>query len=1233
MELAKEVWEYSHIPIEIPAQDLQMEAEAGSNICGVFHIRNIENKMMKGKAYLHGNTLLRLTKAEFSGRECLIPYEFCAEGLLCGETQKCTIEIYADCGHLSVECRIQVISPYVNSSIGCLDNLIRFTELCKRNWKEALQIFRSSDFERVFLYKEERMKKIYQGLLRGEGRSNALEEFLIAARRKQPVQLMAQKNHLLFSKVKQEQEEIIVLKRSTWGYGKYTISSDCPFLRPDRSLLWTDAFIGDECSLGIRILPQYFHQGKNIGKIIVKSTTDFVEITVEIIQELSEEQEAYLRRRKHEKEALVQLLKGFRGFLAGYLKGESYCNRQKNLIEEMGKTLPSDFKELFKIHFKEVSGDREAAVEMLRKLQLAEEPAKIFGEHCRETMQNGKQLAIESVIAYGSYLYFSVRLYDLKGLDERGIFLKYLDKLRKQYPELTTLLYFYIMAALETMPEQMALKKEKRTEELTEYLFMLRDRAEKNGEGVDASFLYILACHIWNHRPDMLVRLDRFSVPALWAGARYKMLSKSLKSQFIYLAGSTDRYIPLVFRTLCYLYKQTESDDILNAILKHLIRGQQVKECYHEYFRLGIEKRLRITQLYEYFIYSMAEEEREPLPQQVLTYFQYACSLPDSKKAALYANIINNRTRDTKAYLDYQEQMERFALEQVAEHKISQNLAILYAMLDSTNLDAASESHLAQIIFRQEILCHQPEITGFYVLYEELEGEEYIPLSSGKALVNLLTDQAVLLFEDSDGGRHYSTDYTANRLFQLDELREKCMESSLDSGLLVISLLRKARQKKDFNGAELSAMEKALSMKGLSEIAKGNIWMTLLDYYYENFDEKMLKSLMMFQPIVDIPSRKRLAEIYISTGEMEKAYELLQEGINRGILQKISIEKLSSFVRWKLEDSERTLEEQKLLVKACYILFQKGIADRKQITFLLTYMEGTIEEMLVLWESPQIKEEEFQKEHCLLEESILTHILFAEMKLSKFRDIFISYYKDRESFKYTEQYHLTDLTVRAFLFVYASNYLHEQEIEEEEIFSIMFQELNRVHMTACRYAMLKYFSKKRKLYTSEQLSWIETNAKECIETEMVFPFFRDFGEEVRLPSGIRDACYVSYTAPASSIVTLHYCYRNAQDQGEYEVQVMKNRFQGIHIRRFLLFYDERLVYYITEEQNGEEIARTPETEIMGEQEPGGKENSFRMINMILAAKDMKDDVTMRKGMEHYIETAYAQQQLFTPFLR
>jgi hypothetical protein len=670
----------------------------------------------------------------------------------------------------------------------------------------------------------------------------------------------------------------------------------------------------------------------------------------------------------------------------------------------------------------------------------------------------------------------------------------------------------------------------------------------------------------------------------------------------------------------------------LSALLRHLIRGQQAGKRYLPYFRLGIEKRLRITQLYEYFMDSMSEDDMGQLPPQVLTYFQFACNLPDRKKAALYANIVTNKTADPQSYLNYQGQMEKFALEQVLAHKISRNLSVLYAdLLNSTNMDSLAEGHLAEIMFRQEIHCNHPQIKGVYILYEETNQEEYVPLVNGKALANLVTDRAVLLFEDRNGGRHYSTDYTVDRLFRLDELCEKCLEANPGNELLILSLLKKAEKKKTFGSAELFAMEKALFMEELTDVCREKVWFLLADYYYENFNEEMLKHLMELSVPMGFSGQKRMFEIYLSANRMEKAYEMLKKYYYHGILQQISAEKLSDFVHWQLEHVPEEEQEKKLLSKECYSLFCNGIADQEQITFLLQTMEGTVSELFSVWKHPQVKGEELQKDRCLLAENLLIHVLFSGLPLEKYHPVMIEYYKNRNVFKYTEHYHLTDLLIRAYLFVYASRYLHEQENEETVIFEIMLYELRHIRMQACKYALLKYYSGKES-YQEEELSWIEANAKECMEEGMIFPFFRDFGEEVRLPSGVRNACYVSYTAPKSSVVTIHYCYQNATGQGDYESQVMKSRFQGIYVRSFLLFYDEKLTYYITEDQNGREIARTPEQTISDEKEPGGKENSFAQINLILAAKDMKDDVTMRQEMKHYIETAYAQKQLFKPFL-
>ena len=49
------------------------------------------------------------------------------------------------------------------------------------------------------------------------------------------------------------------------------------------------------------------------------------------------------------------------------------------------------------------------------------------------------------------------------------------------------------------------------------------------------------------------------------------------------------------------LYQENDTDEVLSAMLRHLIRGQQAGRRYYPYFRLGIERHLKITQLYEYF--------------------------------------------------------------------------------------------------------------------------------------------------------------------------------------------------------------------------------------------------------------------------------------------------------------------------------------------------------------------------------------------------------------------------------------------------------------------------------------------------------------------------------------------------------------------------------------------------------------------------------------------------------
>lgn len=1231
-ELAKEVWNRDQPSIEVVAQDLQIEAQAGSVLCGVFHIKTDDGRPVRGRAYIHGKTRLKLTQPDFSGEDCILPYEFCAEGLLCGEAQKCMLEIYSNCGYLKEECKVQVILPYVESSIGRLDDLTRFAELCEKNFREALKIFTGKEFKRVFLSSDERLSLIYEGLLDGESGASALEEFLIAAHLKQKLYLSAKKNHLSFYNIMQEQEEILLLSRNTWGYGKYYVTSKTAFLKTDRNLIWVDSFVRNQCSLGVSILPQYLHRGRNRGVLEIYSSTDRLEITFEIEQEMSAEELAARRARRYEKEAFLQIFRGFTGLLAGHFKDTVYTHRQRLILDKGTLELPTEYKNLMEIHLLFQEERQAEAAEKLRCMKAYGEPIMAFGELCRGKIEENS-ITPEEERVYAVYLYLGAVMGISDSEDGKAaVFLNYLKELKNSRPTHRWYVYLYTAALLAVSREQAGT-----LEDCIADMAALQDNSPIG---------YLLACSIWNVHPKILTRMDSFSIPALYAGEKYKMLSKSLKAQFLYLAGGTVSYYPLVYNTLVKMYEEKASDDVLSAILKHLIRGKQVGSRYNQWLRLGVEKRMRITELYEYFVYSMKNDDMGKLPAPLLIYFQYACTLPDGKKAALYANIISNKGSDPQTYLNYLPQIERFALEQVACHRISTNLSVIYEdVLNNTNIDADSQAHLIQIMFRREIRCSEPQIKGVYILYEELDQEEYVPFQNGKAIANLMDDSAVLLFEDQDGCRHYSTEYTIRRLFRLDQLCEKCMENYTGDERMFLPLLKKAQRKKDIGAAGRDALEKALYRNFLQDEVKERLYIQLLEYAYENFEEEHLQELLSMDMQLGFVSVKQLVELCISIGgtsedgkhAMEKAYELVMDSWQYGMLHMIAVQKLAQLVHWRfLGQPELTAdgledEEHAMLCAACHILFLNKAADKEQMFFLMRNIDGPVGELLSIYRSPHVSGDEFKKERCMLSQKILVLALFADMELVPLNKIFTAYYMDRESFKYTEHYHLAELVIRAYLFVYASRYLHDTEPECAPIFDAMFEEIRHARLVAGKYALLKYFSK-QKDYTQEQISWIELSAKECIEDGVVFPFFKDFSLQVRLPAAVRNASYLSYTANPHSVVTLHYCYEITGRKGHFEAQVMKNRFQGIYVRSFILFYDEKLKYYITEEQDGKEINRTKVMEISEEKEVGGSENSFEQINMILAAKDVGDDVSMRREMQHYIQTSYAQKTLFKPFL-
>lgn len=116
----------------------------------------------------------------------------------------------------------------------------------------------------------------------------------------------------------------------------------------------------------------------------------------------------------------------------------------------------------------------------------------------------------------------------------------------------------------------------------------------------------------------------------------------------------------------------------MGQICSYLIRTQQFDTKFHHWYEKGIGLELRITGLYEAYLMSLDEREIASVPKIIRMYFQYDSNLPYRKMAILYNNIIASKESEPEIYEQYRRVMSRFAMEQIEQEHVDDNLAVVY---------------------------------------------------------------------------------------------------------------------------------------------------------------------------------------------------------------------------------------------------------------------------------------------------------------------------------------------------------------------------------------------------------------------------------------------------------------------------------------------------------------------------------------------------------------------------
>lgn len=1185
--LSRERFEYELPKILCSEQKLEIEVETGRIVKGSFTLKNTEERYMKGLLYSSSH-LLRLGESSFTGTEADIPYEFHAEDIRARDVIKGQISIVSSCGEMELPFEIRVTEKYAEASIGEIRDLFQFTNLAKMDWTQAVGIFKASDFKEIFLKKEVEQRNIYEGLIQSGKYNQAMEEFLVCIQKKEPITVSLERNSFQYEVKKQDITDTFVLQKNNWGFLDIKIEVNHDFVQLSKTRIGTEDFIGNSCEIQFEIKNEKMCAGKNYAVITLYSIYDKMEINIEVDKLVKRMERDY--DEKKIKECEVILVNSYINFRSNRIAVGDYVKEMRETLTKLEQMLAvkrnlgelgySRRLDLYQMHLYMIEGEKQKVQEIMDSLE-----------------QESHIMKKNTLVDYCGFLYLKALF--RRNESELQLLLREIRACYNEHKEAWPILWFLLF--LDEKYEQDPREK-------------LQAIEEQFRMGCTSPILYYEVCNVFNQDHTLLKELTPCVVQAINMGIKLWLLKEEVAIQFAYLAEREKGFHRLIMSNLVTCYDKFQSKEILTAICSLLIKSDISDNSCFAWYEAGVKAQLRLTQLYEYYMYSIDEEYTDLLPQDVYLYFSYNTNLLEDKKAFLFANVVTHKEELPEVYPMYLDQMREYTRVQLQKRKIDKHMAVLYrTFVDDSMVTADLARDLPYVLFKQCVTCKQPGIVGVVVRHKESDEEVYTPFDKhGNAYVDIFTENAKVFLVDTTGRRYVnSIPWQIEKLMKRTLLAEVCFRYCPENRMVCMFLYERMDYYHSRN-VQISQLQKYMDTDWLKVEYRKRWIMKLIQNYYDNYEGEALESLLVEIDLYGMRSSDRnlIIEYCIIRGLYDLAYEKIKEYSFEGV----SVKRLRALCS-KMIKKQGMEEGDPILAKLAFFVFKAGKYDENILRYLVRFYLGTTKDMFLIWKEAK----EYDIESVDMEERLLGQSLFAESYLQDAMAVFLSFYENGKN----------RTLIKAFVSYYAYKYLVKDRVVDRAFFDIVKKELDIEENRSTVLALLKYYSTLQE-WNEEERQFIETKVEQFISDGIIFPFFKKFAKKIKLIGGVEHMQFVEYKTNPNHKVVLHYLVEDEEMSDGFSEMEMTNLYNGIFVARFTLFHNETLQYYIEEIVEGQEpiitesIVHTGDAEMAMEED----EDPFSQINMMLIAREMKDEKTLLSMLRNYEKKEYVYKNAF-----
>ena len=1154
-------------------ETIDLSVIEGRSEAGSFVIESTNQIKICGIVY-STNPRMECLNPHFEGEKVRIRYQFNSKGLTEGDTCEGKFVIVCNQIEYSLSFCARITRLYAEASTGAVKSLDDFTRLAASNWDEAYHLFYNRNFLNTIPYDNVYERLTYEGFACARPSGQNMEEFLIGVNKKQPVSISVDKSEEIFMASKEPQSGCFTITKDNWGYTEIRLRTDCEFIKLSKPVLTLDDFIGKTYLYEYIIDASAMHAGRNFGRIYIDGV--YQSFTIDITAGVRDDDGSIrdIAVTKDIKECMVGIMELYTSFRLKRIVTGVWANETISILNHLHALMPDEHMyELMKAQAFIINRQRQEAKWILDDFKHSNPDKK--------------------APIWGYYLYLMTLL-------EREP--SYIDNMTHEvelifYENPDSVLLFWVLLFL-------------RDQYFDDSAGKLKDIKYWVLRGCSSPYLYIEAYYLISQDPYLIKELSVFELRILSWAVKEKALTKELAGaifEAVDLAGGFDNR---VYELLTAAYEICPEAEYVGIICSYLIKGHKNDTCFHKWFELGIENKLRLTGLYESYLLTMNDRQISPVPKIIQMYFSFDNKLPYRKLAVLYNNIIAAKETEPEVYHKYRKAMGRFAMDQVQLRHIDDNLAVLYEdMLELGFINEELSAAFSDIIYTHKLIVFDKRIVRAIIYQNEMKEPQIVPVTDQCAYFELFSNDYVILFEDSRGYRYVkSISYRLQRLMDAEKYLDRCISLSPDRPQYIVSHFKNVRDYSDFTKDDLKLFKPVFYSESFSDSYKAVMGYRILKYCqlhdYEDYVRPFLQSINF--DTLQKDARKYLIDMLVSNRLYEKAYDMAME---------YGIDMLAAASKVVLCENALKVQhvDDDFMVQLAISAFKTGKYSDLVLKYLCENYTGPTDELINLWHAA----DKFSISSMKLDERILEQGIYTQIEPEKISDIFMEYYKRAGNEK----------LILAYISLVAHGYLHSGGCKADFIFDIIEKRFigNRTLNDACQLALLKHFAEKTDI-TQAELEIEDTLLKYYIYNNMYFDFFARLDYRLLKKYFIYDKAFLQYESTPGAHVVLHYS--RDEDGEEFNSEDMVEMYDGIYVKTFVIFFGELIRYYITEEHDNS-IEVKESNRLTCNNIPGDNDHSrYNLINEMIISDTLSDETTLKSNIDEYKRLDAATKQLF-----